>query len=112
MLGALISHYRRYLLSGFSPPAAASGEPMDGCGRIDQKKEHRTMPSSVTSPTVAQALRQSPIPALRKLMVEETDSEVVILGSVSSFYLKQLAQETVLPLIGQRGLSNRLKVER
>jgi hypothetical protein len=112
MLGALISHYRRCLLSGFSPPAAASSEPMDGCGRIHNRKEHRTMPSSVTAPSVEQALRQSPIPALRKLLVEETDSEVVILGSVSSFYLKQLAQETVLPLIGQRGLNNRLKVER
>ena len=68
------------------------------------------MSSSV--PTPEQALRQSPIPALRKLCVEETDSEVVISGCVSSYYLKQLAQETVMPLIGQRGLHNRVKVVR
>jgi len=43
-----------------------------------------------------QVLRQSPIPALRKLSVEETDHEVVLSGSVSSYYLKQLAQETIV----------------
>jgi hypothetical protein len=58
----------------------------------------------------AQALRQSPIPALRKLQVEETDLEVVLSGSVSSYYLKQLAQETVMPLLGGRELLNRVRV--
>jgi hypothetical protein len=58
------------------------------------------------------ALRQSPIPALRKLQVEESDQEVVISGSVSSYYLKQLAQETVMPILGQRELFNRVKVVR
>lgn len=58
------------------------------------------------------ALRQSPIPALRRLDVEETDLQVVILGKVPSFYMKQLAQETVLPLIGHRGLVNQVTVER
>lgn len=69
------------------------------------------MTSSSLSPA-EQALRQSPIPALRRLDVEETDLEVVLVGKVPTFYLKQLAQETVLPLIGQRGLVNRVLVER
>lgn len=69
------------------------------------------MLSSSLSPA-EQALRQSPIPALRRLDVEETDLEVVLVGKVPTFYLKQLAQETVLPLIGQRGLVNRVSVER
>ena len=58
------------------------------------------------------ALRQSPIPALRKLAVEETDGAVVICGSVSSYYLKQLAQETIMPILAGRQLHNRVAVVR
>ena len=59
-----------------------------------------------------QVLRLSPIPALRKLRVEETDHNVVLSGSVSSYYLKQLAQETVMPILGSRELHNRVLVVR
>ncbi len=59
-----------------------------------------------------QVLRQSPIPALRNLRVEETDQEVVLSGSVSSYYLKQLAQETIMPVLGSRELQNRVLVVR
>ena len=59
---------------------------------------------------LAQAMRQSPIPALRKLAVEETDSAVVITGSVSSYYLKQLAQEVVLAAAGAVDLVNSVRV--
>jgi hypothetical protein len=58
-----------------------------------------------------QALRQSPIPALRRLHAEETDSAVVLSGSVASYYLKQLAQETIMPILGPRELRNRVSVE-
>lgn len=58
------------------------------------------------------ALRHSPIPALRKLAVEETDAAVVLLGNVSSYYLKQLAQETVMPVLDGRELRNRVLVVR
>jgi hypothetical protein len=57
-------------------------------------------------------LRQSPIPALRKLCVEESEEAVVILGCVSSYYLKQLAQETVMPVLDGRQLLNRVNVAR
>lgn len=56
------------------------------------------------------ALRHSPIPALRKLSVEETDGLVVILGRVSSYYHKQLAQETIMPHLDGRELVNRVLV--
>jgi hypothetical protein len=56
------------------------------------------------------ALRQSPFPALRKLSLEETDGVVVINGNVPSYYLKQLAQETVRPVLGPRRLSNQVAV--
>ncbi len=64
------------------------------------------------SPVLA-ALRESPIPALRKLAVEEADGTVVISGNVSSYYLKQLAQETVLHVLEDgRRLCNRVAVVR
>ena len=56
------------------------------------------------------ALRGSPIPALRKLSLEENDGTVTLLGKVSSYYLKQLAQETILPLLDGRKLCNRVQV--
>jgi hypothetical protein len=58
------------------------------------------------------ALRESPIPALRKLEVKETDAEVVLSGCVSSYYFKQLAQESIMPLLGARELRNRVRVVR
>lgn len=61
---------------------------------------------------LSNTLRQSPIPALRKLSVEETDQTVVILGCVSSYYHKQLAQETIMPHLGGRELLNRVCVDR
>jgi hypothetical protein len=57
-------------------------------------------------------LRHSPLPALRKLSLEETETTVVIQGQVSSYYLKQLAQETILPLLSGRELTNRVEVVR
>jgi hypothetical protein len=71
---------------------------------------------AVSSPLVQSpattALRQSPIPALRKLTVEETETTVVLLGSVSSYYLKQLAQESVMSVLDGRALQNRVMVVR
>ncbi len=57
-------------------------------------------------------LRQSPLPDLRHVQVEENDAEIVLTGLVPSYYLKQLAQETVRSAIGQRVLRNRVVVER
>ena len=67
---------------------------------------------SVTSTPAraAAVLRQSPIPALRKLLVEETEQAIVICGAVSSYYLKQLAQETLMPVLAGRELVNRVTV--
>jgi hypothetical protein len=68
---------------------------------------------TLTFPSQALAvLQQSPIPALRKLIVEETDEAVIIQGSVNSYYLKQLAQETLMPVLFNRELSNRVTVTR
>ncbi|MFL5241453.1 MAG: BON domain-containing protein [Gemmataceae bacterium] len=59
---------------------------------------------------VQSALRQSPIPALRKLSVRETDEAVTLLGRVASYYIKQLAQETVMGFLSNRELHNEIIV--
>jgi hypothetical protein len=66
--------------------------------------------STLEQSKLAQALRNSPIPALRKLSLEEGETTVTIQGRVSSYYLKQLAQETILPLLDGRELRNRVQV--
>jgi len=60
-----------------------------------------TAPLSAT-----QILRDNPLPLLRNLDVAESEKEVVISGWVTSYYLKQLAQEAVLPFVGSRRLRN------
>jgi hypothetical protein len=68
--------------------------------------------SAVLSPPAepAEVLTASPLPQLRRLVVTATESEVVITGQVSSYYLKQLAQEAVRPTLGRRRLLNRVEV--
>jgi hypothetical protein len=56
------------------------------------------------------ALRESPLPALRKLSIEETEAIVLIRGKVPSYYLKQMAQETVMPVLDGKALVNRVTV--
>ncbi len=67
-------------------------------------------PTTLEISRASQALRRSPLPALRKLQLEETDGVVVIIGRVSSYYLKQLAQEAVMPALDGRELRNRVAV--
>lgn len=61
-------------------------------------------------PLAAEVLRQSPHPLLRGLKVEETDGEIVISGTLPSYYLKQMAQETLRPVLEGRRLENRISV--
>lgn len=59
----------------------------------------------------AHALRKSCHPALRKLSVEGAEQSLVLTGQVTSYYLKQLAQETIMPHRGQFQLVNNVNVE-
>jgi hypothetical protein len=80
-------------------------------GRSFQSKEQPIMTSTASdSSSAAQALRQSSHPALRRLALEESDSAIVITGRVSTYYLKQMAQEAVMPMRGVRILINRVTV--
>ena len=55
-------------------------------------------------------LRESPVNDLRRLEVIESESEIVITGIVTSYYLKQMAQETVRPALAGRRLRNKVIV--
>ena len=61
---------------------------------------------------VQQATRtlQSTHPALRHLRVEGSGGALVISGTVTCYYHKQLAQEAVKPLRGDMQLVNDVKV--
>lgn len=56
------------------------------------------------------ALKRSSHPALRNLSVEGKDCDLVISGKVTSYYLKQLAQETIMPVRGSYQLVNKVNV--
>src|SRR5262245_7635178 len=79
---------------------------------FDGRSSPVTTSSAAVPSRAVNALRQSSIPSLRGLCVEETDQVVVIGGQVSSYYLKQLDQETIMPVLGGRELPNRVNVVR
>jgi hypothetical protein len=63
------------------------------------------------SPARAAALlRDNPVNDLRRLEVMESDSEVIITGIVTSYYLKQMAQEAIRPAVNGRRLRNKVIV--
>jgi hypothetical protein len=70
------------------------------------------MTATLLEPTApaASLLRESPVNDLRSLEVSETESDLVITGIVTSYYLKQMAQETIRPALAGRKLRNRVLV--
>ncbi len=56
---------------------------------------------SEARPIAQSALSDSPIFDLRDLVVEEGEDALVLRGSVSSFYHKQMAQELVRAVAGR-----------
>lgn len=55
-------------------------------------------------------LKQSSVPALRLVTIQVQEDMIILSGRVPSYYLKQLAQEAVIPHLGQRVLENRITV--
>lgn len=55
-------------------------------------------------------LTASPLPQLRRLVVTVNEAEIVITGRVSSYYMKQLAQEALRPTVGDRRILNHVEV--
>ena len=61
-------------------------------------------------PLAVSALRQSPISALHNLEVSASDEVIILPGKVGSYYYKQLAQETVISVAGDREIVNNIRV--
>lgn len=61
-------------------------------------------------PSAQAALAHSPIGALRGLRVEQVDDALLLVGSVGSFYHKQLAQEAVRALDRNVRIINSIEV--
>ena len=61
-------------------------------------------------PRAAMLMRENPVNDLRRLDVTESDAEIVISGIVSSYYLKQMAQEAIRPALSGRRLRNQVIV--
>lgn len=55
-------------------------------------------------------LLDHPIHELHDLELIENDHEVILTGIVATYYLKQMAQETIRPALNGRKLRNRLLV--
>jgi hypothetical protein len=74
----------------------------------------RRTPKAMYSPTdvAVQAVRtlQSTHPALRHLCVEGSRESLIISGTVTCYYYKQLAQEALRSLLGDLQLVNQVKV--
>ena len=66
----------------------------------------------LSPPAVGSALLKSSNPELRRVRVLETDDSVVLKGTVSCYYLKQLAQESVKVAAEGRRVVNLLEVRR
>lgn len=64
----------------------------------------------VLAPDLADILMHNPIGQLRRLVVIENDTEVIITGQVSSYYYKQMAQETLRSAAGKRVILNHVEV--
>lgn len=70
-----------------------------------------TTSASDIQPRAQAALASSPFYELRDLQVEEQGERLLISGSVSSFYHKQLAQEVVRSVCKDIELINSIQVE-
>lgn len=64
----------------------------------------------LAAPQISGLLSTSTNPELRRLSVRETDEEIRITGHVSSFYLKQMAQESIRCAVDGRRLVNKVEV--
>lgn len=72
--------------------------------------EGSTAQSELALESAIAVLAQSSVAELRFLRVDEDEDTIHLSGSVRSFYHKQLAQEAVRPIAGDRLVVNRVSV--
>lgn len=71
---------------------------------------HETELATGSEARAQAVLANSPIPALRRVQVTQLPGALVLSGSVSSYYCKQLAQEAVRAVARGREVINRIRV--
>lgn len=59
---------------------------------------------------VRDAIDQSPFLRNRNLRFETCEGRVILLGTVGSYYQKQMAQEALRGVVGERQIENQLEV--
>jgi len=67
--------------------------------------------SSELAETAQDHLRRSPYSAIRRVSCEHRHGTLVLRGRLTSYYLKQVAQETVVGLDGVVQVINEVEVE-
>jgi hypothetical protein len=81
---------------------------------VNSRRGETTMASSSTveeaGPRVKSAFAASPVHDLREVQVENHESGLLLLGRVSSFYHKQLAQELARNVAGEVIVVNAIDV--
>jgi hypothetical protein len=112
-LAAFLAVFRSVGLIRFRINSRPTGRSLrsDGiCAKVIPRRSDAMSTCSVLSPEPAEALTSSPLGELRRLVVMADETQVVITGQVTSYYLKQMAQETVRPVLRDRALLNHVEV--
>jgi hypothetical protein len=92
-------------------PAAVDLTATWKCNGLDHKECGIMTSTTVREPMSAgMLLRENPVTDLRRVDIAESEHEVILSGIVTSYYLKQMAQETIRPVLAGRRLKNRLLV--
>src|SRR5262249_13843483 len=98
------------MFAGKNQSLCPTGQSVRSGNKDPWRRSWRMSTAMIQESGVASVLRESPIPALRKLSIEESEAIVLINGKVPSYYLKQMAQEAIMPLLDGRSLVNRVLV--
>lgn len=69
------------------------------------------MECCVITQAVMIRLRSSPYPVLRILTCEFRRGHLIVYGTVPTYYMKQMAQETVRPVAGVKKITNHVSVQ-
>lgn len=73
---------------------------------------HVMVALTIERPDLFAALSRKGVPVLKRVKIAESELQVILEGAVPSYYLKQLAQEAILPNLQGRDLINRIEVIR
>jgi hypothetical protein len=71
---------------------------------------NQSMPHPQLTTAVETLFRQSLYLQLRRVWCEEQGDKLVLHGQLPTYYLKQIAQTTVAPIVGEHHIVNEIEV--